>query len=191
MSEERRRAESRPSEAPAAEGAPSGEAPPTEEELRARIEEGLRTVRVQDVVLESAVTIVNLTARRIAKEDERDLEQARIGIEAVRGLVDLLDPEPQAQVRNALSELQMIYAKASGGGEAPAEAEAAAGAPEAGAPSPKPLHRAENARTQGSGSRRVPRRSAVRFLVGSSPLFAAGRGSAVFSDRALLSPTED
>jgi hypothetical protein len=95
-----------------------GEAPPSEEELRARIEEGLKTVRVQDVVLESAVTVVNITARRIAKEDERDLEQARIGIEAVRGLVDLLDPEPQAQVRNALSELQMIYAKATGGGEA-------------------------------------------------------------------------
>jgi len=124
-------------EAPAPEGTPTGEAPPSEEELRARIEEGLRTVRVQDVVLESAVTIVNITARRIAKEDERDLEQARIGIEAVRGLVDLLDPEPQAQVRNALSELQMIYAKASGGGGAPAEAEDASVTPDAGASEPE------------------------------------------------------
>jgi hypothetical protein len=104
-----------------ADEAPSGDrTTPSEEELRARIEEGLRTVRVQDVVLESAVTIVNITARRIAKEDERDLEQARIGIEAVRGLVELLDPEPQAQVRNALSELQMIYAREAGGSEPPA-----------------------------------------------------------------------
>jgi hypothetical protein len=108
------------------------EAPPSEEELRARIEEGLRTVRVQDVVLESAVTIVNITARRIAKEDERDLEQARIGIEAVRGLVDLLDPEPRGQVRNALSELQMIYAKASGGGEEEGEEAAPPAADEPG-----------------------------------------------------------
>jgi|SRR5687767_14848540 len=137
MSEEQAQSGEPAEEASTAEGAPSGEAPPSEEELRARIEEGLRTVRVQDVVLESAVTIVNITARRIAKEDERDLEQARIGIEAVRGLVDLLDSEPQAQVRNALSELQMIYAKASGGGDAPAEAEPAPGTPEAGAPGPE------------------------------------------------------
>jgi hypothetical protein len=137
MSEDQPQSGEPAGETPAAEGAPSGEAPPTEEELRARIEEGLRTVRVQDVVLESAVTIVNITARRIAKDDERDLEQARIGIEAVRGLVDLLDAEPQAQVRNALSELQMIYAKASGGGEAQAEGEAAPKPPESGAPEPE------------------------------------------------------
>ncbi len=55
-----------------------------EAELRRRIEEGLREVRMQDVLLESVVTFINLTARRIGKEDERDLEQARIGIEAVR-----------------------------------------------------------------------------------------------------------
>jgi hypothetical protein len=100
---------------------------PSEEELRARIEEGLRKVRVQDVLLESVVTIINLTARRIGKEDERDLEQAKLGIDAVRGLVDLLEPEPQAQVRNALSELQMLYAQhAGGGGEGPGGGEGGA-----------------------------------------------------------------
>ena len=72
---------------------------------------------MQDVLLESVVTLVNLTARRIAKEEERDLEQARVGIEAVRSLVELLEPEPQTQVRNALSELQMLYARAAGGDE--------------------------------------------------------------------------
>lgn len=93
---------------------------PSEEELRERIEEGLRKVRVQDVLLESVVTLINLTARRIGKPDERDLDQARVGIEAVRAVVDLLEPEPQAQVRNALSELQMLYARHSGGDEGPA-----------------------------------------------------------------------
>ena len=43
------------------------------------------------------------TARRIAKEDERDLEQARVGIEAVRAVVDLLDRRAGEQVRSALS----------------------------------------------------------------------------------------
>jgi hypothetical protein len=99
--------------------AESGAEAPSEEELRARIEEGLRKVRVQDVLLESVVTIINLTARRIGKDDERDLDQARVGIDAVRALVELLEPEPQAQVRNALSELQMLYARQAGEGEAP------------------------------------------------------------------------
>ena len=65
--------------------------------------------------------MINLAARRIAKEDERDLEQARVGIEAVRAIVDLLDPEPAKQVRGALSEVQMLYARQAGGGagEAP------------------------------------------------------------------------
>jgi hypothetical protein len=101
---------------------PGGEAQPTEEEMRQRIEEQLRKVRVQDLLLESVVSVLNLAARRIAKEDEQDLEQGRIGIEAVRAVVDLLDPEPAAQVRSALSEVQMLYAKyANEGGEPPEE----------------------------------------------------------------------
>ena len=95
----------------------TGEQPqPSEEELRERIEEQLRKVRVQDLLLESVVSVINLSARRIAKEDERDLEQARVGIEAVRAVVGLLDDEPAKQVRSALSEVQMLYAKHAGGG---------------------------------------------------------------------------
>jgi len=108
---------------------PEGEQPPqSEEELRARIEEQLRTVRVQDLLLESVVSVLNLTARRIAKEDERDLEQARVGIEAVRAVVGLLDREQAEQVRSALSQVQVLYAKHAGEGEAKAgEAEPAEG----------------------------------------------------------------
>jgi hypothetical protein len=108
---------------------------PTEEELRERIEEQLRTVRVQDVLLESVVSLINLTARRIAKEDERDLEQARVGIEAVRAVVGLLDDEPAKQVRSALSEIQMLYAKQAEG--SPVEPESGAKAPP-GAEAPPP-----------------------------------------------------
>jgi hypothetical protein len=85
----------------------------TEEEMQARMEEQLRQIRVQDVA-ESAVSIINLTARRIGKEDERDLEQARVGIEAVRALTELVEGELQGQLRSALSEIQMMYAKESG-----------------------------------------------------------------------------
>lgn len=103
---------------------PEGQQPPqSEEELRARIEEQLRTVRVQDLLLESVVGVLNLAARRIAKEDERDLEQARVGIEATRAVVDLLDPEQAEQVRSALSQVQMLYAREAEGGEPEPEPE--------------------------------------------------------------------
>jgi hypothetical protein len=109
---------------------------PNDEELRAQIEEQLRKVRVQDLLLESVVSVLNLAARRIAKEDERDLDQARVGIDAVRAVVDLLDPEPAKQVRSALSEVQMLYAKQTTPGEGgddapPAQGEAEPGGGEA------------------------------------------------------------
>jgi hypothetical protein len=101
--------------------APAGEAgQPSEEEIRARIDEQLRKVRVQDLLLESVVSVINLSARRIAKEDERDLEQARVGIEAVRAIVGLLDDEPAKQVREALSQVQVLYAQHAEGASAPA-----------------------------------------------------------------------
>jgi hypothetical protein len=110
--------EERPVEPPP-EGPDGEERQASEEELRARLEEQLRKVRVQDVLLESVASILNLSARRIAKEDERDLEQAKVGIDAVRAVVDLLDEEPAQQVRNALSEVQMLYARQSGEGGQP------------------------------------------------------------------------
>ena len=95
-----------------------GRQPPSQEELQAQIEEQLSKVRVHDLLLESVVGILNLSARRIAKPDERDLDQARLGIDAVRAVVDMLEPEPGKAVRDALAELQMLYAReAAGDGE--------------------------------------------------------------------------
>jgi hypothetical protein len=97
-----------------------GDAPgqPSEEEIR-RLEEEMRKVRVEDVLLQSVASMINLSARRIAKEDERDLGQAKVGIDAVRAVVDLLEPGPAAQVREALAELQLLYAKHAGEGSGP------------------------------------------------------------------------
>src|ERR687892_92531 len=101
----------------------SAEDQPSQEELRARLEEQLRQVRVHDVLLESVASILNLSARRIAKEDERDLDQAKLGIDAVRAVVDLLPEEPRQQVEQAISELQLLYARESGGGGGEGEAD--------------------------------------------------------------------
>jgi hypothetical protein len=120
-------------------GGEEGQAP-DQEELQRRLEEQIKKVRVQDLLLESVASILNLSARRIGKEDERDLEQARVGIEAVRAVLELIDPEPREQVREALSQVQMLYAReaqgAGGEGDAGGEGEDAGGA--AGEPPPRP-----------------------------------------------------
>jgi hypothetical protein len=117
----------------------SGSDQPSQEELRARLEEQLRSLRVEDLMVESVVSVLNLTARRIAKEDERDLEQAQVGIEAIRAWIDLLPPEAAEQIRNALSELQVLYAQAAGGGPPAEGGEADEGAgPQQSAPRPQP-----------------------------------------------------
>jgi hypothetical protein len=123
------------SQVPPSEG---GASQPDEEELQRRLEEQIKKVRVQDLLLESVASILNLSARRIGKEDERDLEQARVGIEAVRAVLELIDPEPREQVREALSQVQMLYAQAVRGGDAegdePAGEAGEAGEPAAGEP---------------------------------------------------------
>ena len=96
-----------------AEGA-GGEQAQSEDELRAQLEEEIRKVRIEDVVLQSAVSILNLAARRIAKEDERDLQQAKVGIDAARALTELVPEQAQPQLRQAVSELQLMYAKHAG-----------------------------------------------------------------------------
>jgi hypothetical protein len=107
-------------------GVPEGQ--PSEEELQAALEEQMRNIRVEDVVVQTTVTLVNLGARRLGLaaapgEDasaERDLGQAQIAIEAVRALLPLLPPEVNEQIAPALSQLQMAFAReAQGAGEAP------------------------------------------------------------------------
>jgi hypothetical protein len=120
--------------------------PPTEEEMRAAYEQQLKQLRVQDVVVETLVTLVNLGGRKAGlapgTEDERDLDQVRTAVEAVRGLLPLVEAElgpNAAQVRNALSQLQMTYAReaapAPGGPGEPA-AERPQGAPQPEGPGP-------------------------------------------------------
>lgn len=90
----------------------------TEEEI-AMLEQQMRDLRVEDLLTQSVVSILNLTARRIGKEDEIDLDQAETGIEAVRALLPLLPEEVAKEIREPLSQVQMLYASRSGGDGAP------------------------------------------------------------------------
>lgn len=79
------------------------------------LERQMAEVRVEDLLTQTVASVLNLSARRIVKEDEVDLEQARIGIDAVRALVALLPPEVGEAVREPLSQVQMLYAQHAGG----------------------------------------------------------------------------
>jgi len=100
---------------------------PTEEELRAAYEAELKKIAVGDVVLQTAVSLINLAGRRLGlapdAADERDLEQVRDAIDAVRALMPILErrhaPDAGA-VRDALSRLQMAYAREQAAGSEPA-----------------------------------------------------------------------
>lgn len=121
-------------EQPGAEGPGAGPGL-TEEEL-AMLEQQMRELTVDDLLTQTVVSVLNLTARRIGKEDEIDLDQARTGIEAVRALLPLLPEEIAKEIREPLSQVQMLYASRSGEGAQPgapgeAPAEQGEGAPSA------------------------------------------------------------
>lgn len=104
-------------EAAAEHSGPDGtsQIPELTEEEREALEQQMREIRVQDLLAQTVVSLLNLSARRIVKEDEVDLEQARLGIDAVRALVALLPDEASAAIREPLSQIQLLYAQRSGG----------------------------------------------------------------------------
>jgi len=109
-------------------GVPPEEGRPSEEEVRAALEAQMKRLRVEEVLLSAVADLVNLGMRRVGvvpgTEDERDLAQAEVAIEAVRALSPVLDqvaPEQARPVRDALAQVQMAFVQA-GGGEAPGTA---------------------------------------------------------------------
>lgn len=86
---------------------------PTEEELQAAFEEQMRNIRVEDVVLQTVATLVNLAGRRLglAGEGEKDLEQAQLAIDAARALLPMCPEEQVGPIRQAMSQLQMAFAR--------------------------------------------------------------------------------
>ena len=139
---------------------------PTEEELRAAYEAEIKKIRVEHVLLEHVVTLVNLGMRRTGlqpgTEEERDVGQVRVAIDGIRALVPLLErtaPEQIGPIRDALSQLQLAFVKIGGsqqaapagaagepreesagpgGDQPPPPRQGEAAAPKPGGPPPKP-----------------------------------------------------
>jgi hypothetical protein len=146
--------------------------PPTEEELRAAYEAEIARVKVEQVLLEHVVTLINLGMRRTGlvpgTEAERDPAQVRVAIEAIRAQLPLLEqaaPQQISPIREALSQLQLAYVKIGGAAEpataeAPPEGASGAGAegpiPGAGGPDEPPPKPGEPGPAQRSGRLWVP-----------------------------------
>ncbi len=101
---------------------------PTEDELQRAYEEQVKRIRVEQVLLENVVSIVNLAMRRTGiapgTEDERDPDQVRLGIESIRALLPVIDqiaPEESGAIRDALSQLQFAFVRIGGQPSAGAE----------------------------------------------------------------------
>ena len=90
-------------------------APLTEEELKARLDEEMRKLRIQDVLLQTTFTLASLGFRRLGEED-RDVEQGRLAIEALRALLPVLreavPPSVTRDLNQTIANMQFAYAKA-------------------------------------------------------------------------------
>ena len=96
----------------------------TEEELQAAFEEQMRNIRVEDVVLQTVATLVNLAGRKLglAGEGEKDVAQAQVSIDAARALIPFCPEEQLPPIKQAMSQLQMAFARETGtSGEPPPE----------------------------------------------------------------------
>ncbi len=97
---------------------------PSEEEIAA-LEAEMEKLTVDDVLLQTVVTLLNLGARKagLAEGSTADLPQVKMAVDAARALLPLLEPvhgEHLGPVREALSRLQMAYAQKVGGEAQPA-----------------------------------------------------------------------
>lgn len=160
---------------------------PTEDELRAAYEAELSRITTTDMIAQATVSLLNLGARRLgappapaaaegvgsgpqAPADGRDLEQVRDAIDAARALLDVLDrtiPQEIKPLRDALSQLQMAYAR-DVQNSAPDSADTVAG----GERPPQPATAAGNEQAS-SGGGETP--TATQASDGPGPAEASGR----------------
>jgi hypothetical protein len=96
----------------------------SDEEIAA-IEAEMERLTVDDVLLQTVVTLINLGARKAGLATQpgeepanRDLEQTRQAIDGARALLPVLEArhgQELAPLKDALSRLQMAYVQLSGG----------------------------------------------------------------------------
>jgi hypothetical protein len=89
-----------------------------DEQLIQQLEEELRKLKVGDLLVQTLYTVSSLAYRKLS-EDDRDLDQARLAIEALRALLPVLEGAVEDNVlrdfKQVTSNLQLAYAEAAKG----------------------------------------------------------------------------
>ena len=92
---------------------------PSDEELLKQVEEQLRNLKVSDLLVQTLYTVSSLGYRKLSQED-RDLDQAKLAIEALRALLPVLEDVVSADVvrdfRQVTANLQLAFADAAKSG---------------------------------------------------------------------------
>jgi len=95
---------------------------PSDEELMRQLEEELKKLKVTDLLVQTLYTVSSLGYRKLSAED-RDLDQARLAIEALRALLPVLEGAVGEDVvrdfRQVTANLQLAYADAAKPAEPP------------------------------------------------------------------------
>jgi hypothetical protein len=94
--------------------------PETQEQLARELAEELRKLRVEDVVIQTLITISSIAYRRVGltpeTKDDRDLQQAKLAIDTMRALTPVLEAVvPDELIRDfnqSVASLQLAYAEA-------------------------------------------------------------------------------
>jgi hypothetical protein len=92
----------------------------SEEEVARQLAEELRKLKVEDVLIQTLVTVSSIGYRRLGLTEDtkadRDLEQSRLAIETMRALTGVLQQVVPADLirdfNQSVANLQLAYAKA-------------------------------------------------------------------------------
>ena len=80
-----------------------------------QLEEELKKLRVSDLIVQTLYTVSSLGYRKLSTED-RDLDEAKLAIEALRALLPVLEGAVDDQIvrdfKQVTSNLQLAYADA-------------------------------------------------------------------------------
>ena len=106
----------------------------SEEEMRAAYEAEIKRLRVEDVLVQTLVSLINLGGRKAGlaegTEDERDAGQLQMAVDGALAILPVVEPilgQDAGQVRNAISQLQMAFAQMAGGAQPGGAAEPPSG----------------------------------------------------------------
>ena len=91
---------------------------PSDEELVRQLEAELQKLKVSDLLVQTLYTVSSLGYRRLSDQD-RDLEQAQLAIEALLALIPVLEDTVGEELirdfKQVTANLQLAYADASKG----------------------------------------------------------------------------